>query len=270
MSKFQGVLLTLALFGAAAARADGDYASPTEDRVRLSLGLMRVSASTSVRADSSAGTTGSNINGEDEFGLDPSKVEPKFQAMVRVGERNRLRFDYFELDRSGNATLTQPLIFHDAVLLAGDPVQSNLSLRTLGITYGYSFWRSERFELAGTFGINSTDISASARVQTQTRHIYEAEDQAGPFPTVGLDATWVASHRFYFDARAQYFSVSVNHLNGSLGFYELDALYRLRPNVSFALGYNLVRAHLASTQASQSGEFDFDAKGPQLFVRVAF
>jgi hypothetical protein len=270
MTKLQGVLLTLALLSASVACADGDYVSPTDDRVRLSLGLMRVSASTSVRADTSAGTAGSDINAEDELGLDPTKYEPKFQAMVRVGERNRLRFDYFELDRSGNATLTQPLIFHDAILLAGDPVQSNLSLRTFGITYGYSFWHSERFELAGTLGINSTDLSASARVQTQTRHIYEEEDQAGPFPTVGLDATWVASHRFYFDARAQYFNVYVDHLNGSLGFYEFDALYRLRPNVSFALGYNLVRAHLASTETSQSGEFNFDAKGPQLFVRVAF
>jgi hypothetical protein len=78
------------------------------------------------------------------------------------------------------------------------------------------------------------------------------------------------SKRFYVDGRAQYFKVSVSNLDGSLGMYEFAGLYRFRPNVSFALGYALVRAHLASTQSTQPGLFDFDAKGPELFVRVAF
>ena len=48
------------------------------------------------------------INAEDVLGLDSSDFEPKFQAMVRVGERHRLRFDYFTLDRTGQTTLTAP------------------------------------------------------------------------------------------------------------------------------------------------------------------
>ncbi|MEA3135015.1 MAG: hypothetical protein QOG17_2861, partial [Gammaproteobacteria bacterium] len=98
----------------------------------------------------------------------------------------------------------------------------------------------------------------------------QTEDQAGPVPTLGIDATWVASKRFYIDARAQYLSVHVNDLDGSLGIYELDVLYRFRPNVSFAVGYTEIKAHLASTQSSQAGLVDFTTKGPQMFVRIAF
>jgi hypothetical protein len=68
----------------------------------------------------------------------------------------------------------------------------------------------------------------------------------------------------------QYLKANIDHLNGSLGFYELDMLYRLRPNISFALGYNLARAHLLSTQTNKSGLFDFNTKGPEFFVRIAF
>ena len=46
--------------------------------------------------------------------------------MVRAGERNRLRLDYFTLDRTGSATLTQPILFRDSVLQTGDPLQSML------------------------------------------------------------------------------------------------------------------------------------------------
>jgi hypothetical protein len=261
-------VLTLALI-ATLAHAD-DYFSPTNERVRLSLGFMHLSSTTDVRLDSTGGLPGTLINAENVLGLDRSDFEPKFQAMVRAGERHRLRFDYFTLDRTGNATLTAPIVFRDVVLQTGDPVQTNLSMRTLGITYEYSFIHREKFELAATFGINDTDISARARVSTQTRHVNQSEDQAGPLPTFGLDSTYVLSKRFYLDARAQYFKVAIDHLNGSLGFYELAGLYRLRPNVSFALGYTEVKATLTSRQRRTSGQFDFSSRGPEFFVRVAF
>jgi hypothetical protein len=145
-----------------------------------------------------------------------------------------------------------------------------LSLRTLGIGYGYSIMHRERFEFALTLAIHDTDISTRARVSTATRHVDQTEDQAGPFPTVGFDTTYVLSKRFYVDARAEYFKALVDHLDGSLGYYELDALYRLRANISFAAGYTAIRAQLSSQQSGNTGYFNFNSKGPELFVRIAF
>jgi hypothetical protein len=261
-------VLTLALI-ATLAHAD-DYMSPVDERVRLSLGFMHVTSTTDIRLDSTAGVPGTQINAEHVLGLDGSDFEPKFQAMVRVGERHRLRFDYFTLDRTGSATVGAPIVFKDVVLQTGDPVQTNLSLRSLGINYEYSFIHREKFELAASVGLNDTDLSAQARVSTQTRHVDQKEDQAGPLPTIGLDSTYVLSKRFYLDARAQYFRLAVDHLDGSLGFYEFAGLYRLRPNISFAAGYTMAKATLNSRQPRTSGHFDFDSKGPEFFVRIAF
>ena len=262
-------LASLALL-AQRALAD-DYLSPTDDRVRISLGAVYLSSSTTLQADSSAGMTGTVINGEDQFGLKKSDWEPNFQALVRVAERQRLSFDYFTLDRSGNSTVgANPIIFRNVVFLPGDPLQTQLSLRTFGITYEYSFWHSETLEVAATLGVHATDISSTAKVQTQTRHVIQDEDQAGPVPTVGIDATWVISKRFYLDGRAQYLNVHVGSVDGSLGLYELQGLYRYRPNVSLGIGYSEVRAHIASLKASQPGLFDFNTKGPEIFLRVSF
>jgi hypothetical protein len=247
-----------------------DYLSPTEERVRFSLGVVRLSNKTDLRIDSSTGVPGTPLSGEDQFGLDKTDYEGKIEAMVRVSERHRLRFDYFSLDRSGQTTVTQPIIFRDVTLLPGDPLHSDLSIRTFGITYEYSFLHNDRYEVAASIGVNDTDISTRARVSTPTRHVDQTEDQAGPFPTVGLDATWVLSKRFYFDGRAQYFKVRIDDLDGSLGIYELDALYRLRPNIAFSVGYTQLRAHLTSAQTKQAGLFDFNSSGPVLSVRIAF
>ena len=263
----------LAALAASPARADDAYFSPTDERVRISLGAMHVSSATSLRADSTAGVPGTTINGEREFGLDSSDFEPKFQATVRVATRQRLSFDYFTLDRSGNNTLPLAgtlIFFRDVQLQPGDPLQTKMSLRSFGITYGYSFWHSETLEIAGTLGVHATDVSAEARVQTQTRHIIQTEDQAGPIPTLGIDATWVVSKRFYLDGRAQYLKVNISNLDGSLGIYELDVLYRYRPNVSFAVGYSDFSANITSTKSSKAGMFDFSTKGPEMFFRIAF
>jgi len=259
---------TLAL-GASLAHAD-DYLSPTDERVRLSLGVIRVSTSTDLRLDSSQGLPGTPISAENDLGLGSSDFEAKFDAVVRVGERHRLRFDYFSLDRTGETTIASPIVFRDVVLQTGDPATTDLSLSTLGISYEYSFLHHEKFELAATIGVNDTDVSARTRVTTNARHVDQSEDQAGPFPTVGLDGTYVISKRFYVDARAQYFKVTFDHVQGNLEIYEVDALYRFRPNVSFALGYTGLTAKVDSRQTNNSGYFDFDTKGPELFVRVAF
>jgi hypothetical protein len=261
-------VLALALI-ATLAHAD-DYMSPVDERVRLSLGFMHLASTTDIRLDSSAGVPGTEVNAEHVLGLDGTDFEPKFQAMVRAGERSRLSFDYFTLDRTGQATMGSPVVFRDVVLQTGDPVQTDLSLRTLGITYEYSFIHRQNFELAAAVGLHDTDISAEARVSTPTRHVDQKEDQAGPLPTIGLDSTYVLSKRFYLDARAQYFKLAVDHLDGSLGLYELAGLYRFRPNLSFALGYTMTKATLTSRQSGTSGHFDFDSKGPEFFVRVAF
>jgi hypothetical protein len=255
---------------ASLAHADGDYISPTDDRFRVSLGIMHVTSSTTMQVDSSTGTPGTVIDGESQFGLDPSDIEPKFQVMMRAGERNRIWLDYFTLDRDGGTTVATPIIFRDVVLQPGDPLQSELDLRLLTLTYGYSFWHGEKLELAATLGISSVQIQTQAKVATEAVHVFQTEDVAGPYPTPGIAATWVASKHFYFDGRVQYLSLHINGMDGSLGMAELDALYRFRPNVSFAVGYTEIKADLTSTKASNAGLFDLNTKGPQIFVRVSF
>jgi len=48
---------------------------------------------------------------------------------------------------------------------------------------------------------------------------------------------------------------AVDHSHRLARFYEFDTVYRLRPNVSFALGYTATKATLDSRQTNNSGYF---------------
>jgi hypothetical protein len=269
MIKHAMAALGLALV-AAVVHADGDYISPTDDRFRVSLGAMHVSSETTLQVDPRSGLPGTTVSAEHQLGLDSSDFEPKFQVMVRAGERNRIWLDYFTLDRMANTTLDQTIVFRDVTLQVTEPLQSELDLRMLGLTYGYSFWHGEKLELAATLGITEVQIDAQAKVATETVHINQSEDIAGPFPSPGIVATWVLSKHFYLDGRVQSLHVHIKEFDGTLVMAELAALYRFRPNVSFALGYTELEAHLDSRKTRESGLFDFNTKGPEIFVRVAF
>jgi len=272
MSTNRKAYAALALcLAASVAAADGDYVSPTNQRFGISLGIIDVKPSTTLRVDQSNGTAGTTLNGESDLGLDSSRIEPKFDFMVRAGERHRVFFDYFTLDRTDTKVLTQgPYAYGDVVLLEGNPVTTELSLRVLQLTYGYSFWHSEKLEIAATLSINDAEVQSSVRVSTEARHVYDSESLAGPFPEPGVMVTWAPSKRFFFDATARYLKAAIDHIDGSVGVYEFDAQYRLRPNISFALGYADTRANFLSRKSTDTGYFNFDAKGPELFVRVAF
>lgn len=256
---------------AGSARADGDYLSPTEDRVRISLGLTQTSATTSFQLDASNGSPGTVIDGENTLGLDRKQIDPVFEVEVRAGERNRLRINYSALDRDDTRTLTTgPLVYGNSTLLVGEPVQTDLSIRAFGITYGYSFVRNDKVELAATLGVSDADIESRLRVETASTHIDISHSFAGPFPIPGFEATWVLSKRFYIDAHAQYLKAAIHQLSATTSQYELNALYRLRPNISFALGFSSLTSDLTSRKSGTAGLADFSARGPQLFVRVAF
>lgn len=268
-------LLSLALtLSASTALADADYFSPTNELVAISLGVMKLSPSTSLRLDNTTAAgvvAGTTFNGESDLGLDSSRIEPKFEAAVRAGPHDRLFFNYLILDRDDTKTLANgPAAYGNIVLLAGDPVQTDMSMRMFGVGFGHIFWHGEKFDLTGLIAINEIETHASLRVQSETRHLYDDKSVAGPLPTPGVAATWVISKHFYVDAGAKYMKISVDHLTGTLSNYDFDIFYRLHPNVALALGYSDSRLNLVSRQPGNTGAIEFAAKGPELFVRVAF
>ena len=264
------VCASLLVLLATAACADDAYLSPTGDRVRVSLGLQQTSATTGFLLNNGT-VAGTPIDGENTLGLDRRRVTPSFEVEVRAGERDRIRLDYFSLDRNDRKTLTgTPLTYGGVTLRVGDPVQSDVSVRAFDLTYAHSFIHNERFELAATLGVADLDVDSRLQVATAMTHINVDHSLAGPVPTPGIEATWVLSRRFYLDAHGAYLKGARHQLSASVEQYGVDVLYRLRPNIAFALGYGGFKADLTSRRSGDSGYANLSAGGPQLLVRVEF
>jgi len=243
--------------------------SPITDHFAITGAMLVGSISTTGHVDDPASTVpGTPISLEQDLGLTPDVHQGRVEFMFRLRERNRVRVDMWELNRSATATPTSDIVFGDIVLTPADSVDTMFNWRQIDVTYTYSVLRGARYELGVGLGAHAIQGEAETRVWARAQH--ETFTGAGPFATVALDGTWLVSRLWSVNARAQYMSLNFNSNSGVLGDYHLDVQYRWRPNLSFGLGYESTHAHVEVRNSNPNGEMDFDVHGAELFVRASF
>ena len=264
MKKNGFALAALALF-ATLAHAD-DYLSPTEERVRLSLGVdpplerHRPAARQQRRACRVRRSTRRT-----SWAWTRTTTTPSFKPWCACGNGTGCGSIISPWIAPAQTTITEPIIFRDVVLQPGDPVlrpsiaHLRHHLRILVPPY-----REVRGR--GRPSASPTPTSPRARASAPRRGTWiRSEDQAGPFPTVGLDATYVISKRFYVDGRAQYLKVSDRQSRRLAGLstrsMRCTGCVRTCPS---RWATRCVRANLDSRQTTQGGILRLQLQGSRV------
>lgn len=226
--------------------------------------------STTGTFNANAGTPGTPFSAEQDLGLTDRAVQPQFELMARLENRGRVRLDFLDLRRQGNAVPTEDIQFGNQLYVAGLPVQSEIDWRQTDFTYTYSFLRNSRFELGAGLGVHLIETEAAASLpNSPERSDYSA---AGPFATIALDGTFRFARHWSLNARGQYFHLSVKTGSGALGEYHADVQYRWRPNLALGLGYSyeLVELQVEHSNPNElNGSVRLKITAPEFFVRLS-
>ena len=242
--------------------------SPITDRFALRGSYYQPKVSTDIRYDTSAGLLGTELSGERDLGLDDQLNKGSLEMMLRLLDRHRIRGEFFQLRRAGDVVLTRPVQFGDDTYVLTDRVVTESDVRFLGLTYTYSFLKAERFEFSAGGGLHLFQADGMASVPA--RRLQEKFDAAGPFPTIAVDGTYRVTNRFSVNARAQYFGIGIDDVDGSLGIYHADVQFRAWRSLAIGLGYTKTSLHVDSSDDSFAGRLFIDTKGPEAFLRASF
>jgi hypothetical protein len=215
-----------------------------------------------------AGVAGTNLSGERDLGLQSRLNQGLPELMFRFGNRNKIRVDYLESDRSATHQLSQTIQFGNEPFTIGSLLTSNVDWRIFSVTHTYSFIRTDRFEIGAGLGIHLIQAEAMAQVSLNQRR--QDVSGAGAFPTIPLDMAFRISRRWSVTARGQYFHAALNNFDGWLADVHEDVQYRWNPNFALGLGYNSVRAKLNLNTGNFPGLFAMSLEGPEFFFRVSF
>jgi hypothetical protein len=229
---------------------------------------------TDLRVDPSnpqPGQTGTAFNAENTLGLPDKLNKGRVEFMFRLRDRNKVRVDYFEADRTGNTTLDQNIVFNNTVFHAGVPTQSEFDWKQFDITYTYSFIRNNRFEVGTGLALYFLQIDA-LMVQTPPfeRELRQEVSAATPFPALPLDLTWRVSSRWSATGRIAYLKAAVSGFHGFYADSHADLQYRVNGNFVLGAGYTQTRASLARSSGSFPGTVNLSISGPEAFIRFSF
>ena len=238
-----------------------------EDRLRLEVNLLGASAKTKLRVDESPTLPGTEINAEDDLGLDDFQLLPQVELTLLPGERHLIRLSRFAIDRSAATHLEKNISFDDQDYLVGERVDSILNLTMFGLTYGYRFIVAPRGEISASFGIQIADVEANAVVRS--RVVRESENGVAPLPLLGLEGRYDFSPRWSAEARVQYLTVNEEKVSGSILDARLGVTWRMNPYLLFGLGYRTFNIDVDSADEDTPGFVDLTVAGPLLFVRAS-
>jgi hypothetical protein len=243
--------------------------SPITDRFYVRGIYYAPHVETNLRVDPhGAPGTGTLVNAERDLGL-PSRLNMgRMELMFRLRERNRLRVDFLELNRSADHVLEKTIVFGDQTFAANELAKTSLDYRMFGLTYTYSFIRNDHVEVGTGLGVYLLEAQAHGEVPALLQR--QDVSGAGPFPTIPLDVAWRISTRFALTARAQYFRAALSNFDGWIADIHEDVQYRWKPNFAVGIGWTTLRASLNLNTGNFPGAFDLDTRGPEAFFRVSF
>jgi hypothetical protein len=238
-----------------------------EDRFRVEVNLFGASATTQMRVDESPTLPGTQINAEDDLGLEDFELLPQVELTLLPGERHLVRLSAFAMHRSANKFIEREISFDNEDYEIGERVDSLLNLTMFGLTYGYRFVVHRRGELSVTFGLQIADVEANAVVRS--RVVRESESGVAPLPLLGFEGRFDFTARWAVEARAQYLTVNEDQVNGTILDGRLALTWRLNPYLALGLGYRTFRIDVDSADEDTPGFVDLSIDGPLLFVRAS-
>jgi hypothetical protein len=238
-----------------------------EDRLRVEVNLFAASPQTDLRVDESPTQPGTEIDAEKDLGLDDFKLLPQVEFTLLPGERHLVRISAFAIHRSAAKSIEKPISFDDQHYLVDERVDSRLDMTLFGLTYGYRFLVHQRSEISATFGIQIADVEANAVVRN--RVVRESESGVAPLPLLGVEGRFDFTPHWSAEARAQYLTVDVSDVNGSILDARLALAWRLNPYLVLGLGYRTFQIDVDSQDEGTPGFVDLSVDGPLLFVRAS-
>ena len=151
------------------------------------------------------GIPGTTFDLENTLGVTDDDTSTQARVWFRWGKRNRLFFDYFDPNHEGEATLAQPLVFHGALFIPGETVNTTMEMELIQARYRYHFLNLKVFEFGLGFGLNQASLKMDLAGSASGT---ESLDEKVPFPTIAGGLVIKPLPGLHIRAEADWFSGS--------------------------------------------------------------
>ena len=182
---------------------------------------------------------GANVDFSQTLGGDTSTNAFRIEALYRFNEHHGLGFAWYRVGLAGSTTLDQQIQIEDLTINAGATTNTSLGLNLYRLLYNYSFYRSEKVELAVSPGLYMANIdfllSAQGTINGVVGSATTVKEQLTlPLPSIGGFVNYNITPRLQSQVRGDFFYLQVGDYVGSM--FEFYAGLEYRAFKHFAVG----------------------------------
>jgi hypothetical protein len=223
---------------------------------------------TPTRLDSASGE-GTDLDLEEDLGLESSMSVARIAGYYWLTPRQRLDAGYFDLSRSATNPTQEEIRFGDRTFEIDTVIETENDLRILKADYTFAVLARERGYLGITGGLYVAEMTMT--LSAPRLGSSESEGLTAPLPVVGLRGDYAITDRFTLRGAAQWFALETDDVDGTLRDICVGADYGLGDRMAIGLAYNLVAMGIAAQEEHGfRGSVDWGYDGLLLYFKLAF
>jgi hypothetical protein len=222
-------------------------AQPTSggERASIVLGAFITDRESTTQLDSD-GTEGTEINLEDDLGLESSTSVARIGGYVWLGKRHRLDGAYFDLSRSAAIPIDETIEFGDETFVINTVIETESDLSIIKADYTFAVLARDR----GWFGVTAGLYVAETTLTLRQATLGQAEsgDVTAPLPLLGLRGDYAINDRITLRGAAQWFGYEADDVDGRMTDVYIGADYGFGERMAVGLAYNRVSMAIGAVE----------------------
>ena len=251
-----------------AAPSDASAQSAIDERFSLSFGVFLTDRDTNTNLNGSSGDSGTDVDLEQDFGLNRSDSVFRIDGYYNFSEKHRVDFSWFDLSRTSSKQIERDIEWNGTLYPVDTAVNSQFDLGIYKVAYTWSFHRKEKNFLGATAGLYIADTGTS--LSAASIGAREVASVTAPLPVLGLRGQHYFSEKLSFRASAEFFLFEYDDWDGDLIDLYVGLDYQLSDKFAFGAGFNAVTFDLGVNKENFAGNVDWGYSGGMIFLRASF
>lgn len=250
----------------------------------INAGVFFAGFDTRARLDANAFELGTQIDLEDDLGMDSSAAFFDLQVGAKLSDRWRIEAEYMDLTRSNVSQTDRELIWGQQVIERESIVQAQFDLTIFRLLVGYDFAVAENYRmgaslgahyvrmLAGIEGVITGDSSGrpGQRPTVIDFSLEAVSREKLPIPNFGLYGLYALSDRWLATGRVDVFKLKFGEWGGELFTVAADLRYMHPNGFSIGGGLQYLLVNVNYNTDNWRGRVEYRHFGPRLDVGFRF
>ena len=219
---------------------------------------------------------GISISPRDTLGLDGEQTVFRLDGLYRFNARHALTFSWFSINSDASKTLTDDIEWVDGngdtvIIPTGTRVSSSLGYDIYKLGYLWSFYNSDKVELAVGAGLHLAEVRVGLDVDSA---FIDSELQAAksnvPMPVLSFVLDYNVTPKFDWFLRTQLFALDLGEWRGLYSDIELGMKYQLFEHIGIGAGIGSNGLDVVREDDDTRFEFENRVSGLHLFFTANF